>query len=452
MTVPDTIVALSTPPGESAIALIRLSGPLCHELAHKITQRQSTLKERIAHHCKYLDIKGKQLDECIFTYFPEGKSFTGDSMLEISPHGNPLIVHKILADLMDRGCRPAEPGEFTRTAFMNGRMDLSQAEAVSDLIRARSDRSLEAAQRQMHGCVGRKMNELTDRLLDVIAHIEAYIDFPEEDLPSEDPLGPTPVLLKLKNEICDLSETQRYNALLHDGIKTLIVGEPNVGKSSLINYLIGADRSIVSDLPGTTRDYISAFMMLGPWRIEILDTAGVHFAGNSIEKAGIERTIEQAQTADFFLLVLDASMPSPSLPKGLLQHMTPENTLVIENKNDLPSAIEISNFLPMFKHIRTSLKEGSGLDTMRNTWLESVDSSHSRVGNDGLVVNARHGKILTQVADALNLAISKLERKEHPELIVADLRDAVESIGQIVGRVENDRMLDSLFKQFCIGK
>ena len=192
--------------------------------------------------------------------------------------------------------------------------------------------------------------------------------------------------------------------------------------------------------------------MLGPWRIEILDTAGVHFAGNSIEKAGIERTIEQAQTADFFLLVLDASMPSPSLPKGLLQHMTPENTLVIENKNDLPSAIEISNFLPMFKHIRTSLKEGSGLDTMRNTWLESVDSSHSRVGNDGLVVNARHGKILTQVADALNLAISKLERKEHPELIVADLRDAVESIGQIVGRVENDRMLDSLFKQFCIGK
>ena len=324
MTVPDTIVALSTPPGESAIALIRLSGPLCRELAQTITQRQSALKERKAHYCKYLDIKGKQLDECIFTYFSKGKSFTGDSMLEISPHGNPLIVHKILADLMDRGCRPAEPGEFTRTAFMNGRMDLSQAEAVSDLIRARSDRSLEAAQRQMHGCVGRKMNELTDRLLDVIAHIEAYIDFPEEDLPSEDPLGPTPVLLKLKNEICDLSETQRYNALLHDGIKTLIVGEPNVGKSSLINYLIGADRSIVSDLPGTTRDYISAFMMLGPWRIEILDTAGVHVAGNSIEKAGIEHTIEQAQTADFFLLVLDASMPSPSLPKGLLQHMTPE--------------------------------------------------------------------------------------------------------------------------------
>ncbi|MEC8333150.1 MAG: tRNA uridine-5-carboxymethylaminomethyl(34) synthesis GTPase MnmE [Verrucomicrobiota bacterium] len=452
MNVPDTIVALSTPPGESAIALIRLSGPLCRELSHSITQRQSALKERIAHHCKYLDIKGKQLDECIFTYFSEGKSFTGDSMLEITPHGNPFIVHKILADLMDRGCRPAEPGEFTRTAFMNGRMDLSQAEAVSNLIRARSDRSLEAAQRQMNGCLGRKMNELTDRLLDVIAQIEAYIDFPEEDLPSEDKLGPASVLISLKNEICDLSETQRYSALLHDGIKTLIVGQPNVGKSSLINYLIGADRSIVSDLPGTTRDYISAFMMLGPWRIEILDTAGVHVSGNPIEKAGIANTIEQAQTADFFLFVLDASMPSPSLHQGLLQHMKPENTLVIENKNDLSNAREMSNFLPMFKHIRTSLKEGNGLDTMRNAWLESIDSSHSRIRNDGLVVNARHGKILTQVADALELAISKLERKEHPELIVADLRDAVERIGQIVGRVENDRMLDSLFKQFCIGK
>jgi len=452
MTYADTIVALSTPPGESAIALIRLSGPLCRELAQAVTQRQSPLTHRIAHHCKYLDIKGKKLDECIFTYFIEGKSFTGDSMLEISSHGNPLIVHKILTDLMARGCRHAEPGEFTRTAFINGRIDLSQAEAISELIRARSDRSLEAAQRQMHGSVGRKMNELTNRILDVMAQIEAYIDFPEEDLPVEDQLGPASVLLKLKDEIYDLAETQRYSALLHDGVKTLIVGEPNVGKSSLINYLTGSERSIVSDLPGTTRDYISEFIMLGPWRIEILDTAGLHDSSNSIEKAGIEHTIEQAQTADFFLLVLDASMPAPSLPKVLVQHMKPENTIIIENKNDLPNAREISNFLPMFKHIRTSLKEGIGLDSMRNTWLESIDSSHSRVRNDGLVVNARHAKILTQVNDALKLAISKLESKEHPELIVADLRDAVERIGEVVGRVENDRMLDSLFKQFCIGK
>jgi tRNA modification GTPase len=179
----DTIVALSTPPGESAIALIRLSGPACGDLGQSITMRQMPLEGRRAHYGKYLDIKGTEIDECIFTYFPNGQSFTGDPMLEISPHGNPLIVHKILTDLMERGCRSAEPGEFTRTAFINGRMDLSQAEAISDLIRARSDRSLKAAQRQLHGSVGRKMSELTERLINIMAHLEAYIDFQKKIFP-----------------------------------------------------------------------------------------------------------------------------------------------------------------------------------------------------------------------------------------------------------------------------
>ena len=185
----DTIVALSSPSGESAIALIRLTGPACAEMALAITQRSQPLKKRYAHFAKYIDVDGIQVDECIFTYYADKQSFTGESMLEIAPHGNPMIVQKILADLMARGCRPAEPGEFTRTAFLNGRMDLSQAEAVSDLIRARSDRSLEVAQRQLHGSVGRKMSELTERLLGVMAQLEAYIDFPEEDLSGEDQVG-----------------------------------------------------------------------------------------------------------------------------------------------------------------------------------------------------------------------------------------------------------------------
>jgi tRNA modification GTPase len=448
----DTIVALSTPAGESAIAVIRLSGPACPELSAQLLGRAKSLRPRFAHFGNYTDVHGSIVDDCVFTYFEQGKSFTGEAMLEIAPHGNPLIVQKIMTDLFERGCRAAEPGEFTRTAFLNGKMDLSQAEAVSDLIRARSDRSIEVAQRQLHGSVGRKMSELTERLLSVMAHLEAYIDFPEEDLPSEDQAGPASELQHLIVEISDLIETQRYTCLLHEGIKTLIVGEPNVGKSSLINALTGSDRSIVSDIPGTTRDYISAFLMVGPWRIEILDTAGLHDAGDAIEQIGINHTIEQAETADFFLLVLDAALPSPALPQSLLDRMTPANTIVIENKIDLPSAKMHADFLPDYQHARVSLQAHEGIQAFRDLWSASIDSGVPQPSSDGVVVNARHASALTEARDALELAAQKMRDDDLSELIASDLRDAVESIGQVVGKVDNERMLDSLFQQFCIGK
>lgn len=448
----DTIVALSTPAGESAIAVIRLSGCACPELGQSILGRQNSLKARHAYFGIYMDINGKRIDDCVITLYGEGKSFTGEAMLEIAPHGNPLIVQKIMEDLMARGCRPAEPGEFTRTAFLNGKMDLSQAEAVSDLIRARSDKCIEVAQRQLHGSVGRKMSELTDRLLSVMAHLEAYIDFPEEDLPDENQSGPAMDLRKLINEINELIETQHYSALLHEGIKTLIVGEPNVGKSSLINALTGSERSIVSDIPGTTRDYVSAFLMIGPWRIEILDTAGLHEAGDVIEQLGINHTIEQAETADFFLLMLDSSGDSPTLPDALLSRMTIENTIVVENKIDLAGAVSHQAFLPDFKHARVSLLEREGIGELRQQWQASIEAGLKQPNADGVVVNARHAAALGDARDALELAADKLKDLELSELVAADLRDAVEFIGRVVGKVDNERMLDSLFKQFCIGK
>ncbi len=448
----DTIVALSTPAGESAIAVIRLSGPACPELSGQLLARAKPLRPRFASFGNYTDVNGTVIDDCVFTYFELGKSFTGEAMLEIAPHGNPLIVQKIMEDLFARGCRPAEPGEFTRTAFLNGKMDLSQAEAVSDLIRARSDRSIEVAQRQLHGSVGRKMSELTDRLLSVMAHLEAYIDFPEEDLPGEDQAGPASELRKLIVEVSDLIDTQHYAALLHEGIKTLIIGEPNVGKSSLINALTGSDRSIVSDIPGTTRDYISAFLMVGPWRIEILDTAGLHEAGDAIEQIGINHTIEQAETADFFLLVLDAASPSPTLPESLLARMTAKNTIVIENKIDLPSAADHGEFMAEFKHARVSLQDHDGVQSFRQLWVDSIESGLQQPSSDGVVVNARHASALGEARDALELAAQKMKDDDLSELIASDLRDAVESIGKVVGKVDNERMLDSLFKQFCIGK
>ena len=448
----DTIVALSTPVGESAIAVIRLSGPACPELAQQILKKSNRPTPRMASFGTYSDLNGNIIDDCVVTCFEKGKSFTGEAMLEIAPHGNPLIVQKIIEDLIARGCRSAEPGEFTRTAFLNGRMDLSQAEAVADLIRARSERSIEVARRQLHGSVGRKMSELTDRLLNVIAQIEAYIDFPEEDLPDEDQAGPAQALKKLLIDITYVIDTQHYTSILHEGLKTLIVGEPNVGKSSLINALTGSDRSIVSDLPGTTRDYVSAPLMLGPWKIELLDTAGLHKSDDAIEKIGISHTIEQAETADFFLLVIDASTPSPDLPDSLLSHMNVSNTLLIENKTDLVSNSRHENFMPDYKRISISLKLGDGIRSLLQLWLEMVENSAKPSAVDGVVVNARHAGLLKQAQTALELAFAKMKSGELSELIAADLRGALESIGNVVGKVDNERMLDRLFKQFCIGK
>ncbi|MEM8867282.1 MAG: tRNA uridine-5-carboxymethylaminomethyl(34) synthesis GTPase MnmE [Verrucomicrobiota bacterium] len=449
----ETIVALSTPVGESAVALIRLSGPDCMALGQSVLDRAKPLKTRYAHFGNYMDINGNAIDDCVFTYFADGRSFTGESMLEIAPHGNPLIVQKIIEDLFARGCRSADPGEFTRTAFLNGKMDLTQAEAVSDLIRARSDRSIEVAQRQLHGSIGKKMGEMTNRLLDVMAHLEAYIDFPEEDLPEEDQAGPARDLKSLISEIADLISTQHYSALLHEGIKTLIVGEPNVGKSSLINALTGSDRAIVSDVPGTTRDFIASFIMLGPWRIEILDTAGLHQAEDAIEQLGISHTIEQSETADFFLLVLDSSHDSPALPDELLGRMTVKNTLVLENKIDLEDTRDHSSFLLGIPHCRLSLSTAEGVAEFKERWLGAINSGLEQpTGTEGLVVNARHAAALSESSEALQLALDKLRDSELSELVAADLRDAIESIGKIVGKVDNERMLDSLFQQFCIGK
>ena len=448
----DTIVALSTPAGESAIAVIRLSGPACPELARRVLKKNHNLRPRVARFGSYTDRNGKAIDDCMVTYFEAGKSFTGEAMLEISPHGNPLIVQKIIEDLIARGCRAADPGEFTRTAFLNGKMDLSQAEAIADLIRARSDRSIDVARQQLYGSVGRKMSDLTDQLLDVIAQIEAYIDFPEEDLPDEDQAGPVQSLAKLIDEISDVIDTQHYTSILHDGLKTLIVGEPNVGKSSLINALTGSDRSIVSDLPGTTRDYIAAPLMLGSWRIELLDTAGLHQSEDVIEQLGISHTIEQAETADFFLLGVDASTPSPTLPEKLLMRLNSKNTIVVENKIDLVAIPQHDRFMQEFPHVHISLKKKEGIALLRQVWVASIEAGFVPSSIHGVVINARHAGLLDQARKALVQAFDKMKSGELSELVAADLRDALESVGNVVGKVDNERMLDRLFKQFCIGK
>jgi len=300
----DTIVALATPAGESAIAMIRVSGCLCPQLVENVFGAPPA-KPRHATCGRYRDINNAVIDEVVYIYYADSASYTGQKMLEICGHGNPLIAQKMIEDLIERGCRMAEPGEFTRIAFLNGCMDLSQAEAVIDLIRARSDKAIEIAQKQLQGAVGKKVNELTDRLLSVIAWVEATIDFPEENLPPDDQPGPIRDLQNLCGAMERLISTSHYSSLLHNGIKVVITGPPNTGKSSLLNFLTGEERVIVSPEPGTTRDFIEANIMIGSYSMRIIDTAGLHSPDSDIERQGIEKTCEQVENADFHLVVIN---------------------------------------------------------------------------------------------------------------------------------------------------
>ena len=291
----DTIAALATPVGTSALAVVRVSGPQAVALTQAIFSE--TPPPRFARHSDYHDSRGRLVDDVLYTYFAAPNSFTGEDSLEISCHGNPFIAQKILEDLLLRGCRPAEAGEFSKRAFLNGRMDLSQAEAIMDLIHARSERALAAANQQLRGSLGRKMDELIFLLINLLANIEAYIDFPEEDLPAEDRRAVIKKLQDLSAGTGQLLATNRYGELLRTGIKTVILGEPNAGKSSLLNCLVGRERALVSPEPGTTRDYIEESIIVDSHWLRLIDTAGLNEAPSALEKRGIEKTLEQAGEA-----------------------------------------------------------------------------------------------------------------------------------------------------------
>jgi len=445
----DTIVAPATPRGESAIGLIRLTGPASPALAAAVFGRTPTLRE--ATYGRYRDRTGRFLDSVIYTLFGEGKSYTGESMLEIASHGNPFIQQKILADLHSRGARMAEPGEFTRRAFLNGRMDLSQAEAVADLIRARSDRALTAARRQLDGSLGRTIDSLIARLLKVTASLEAYIDFPEEDLPPEDAEGPKKELAGLVGDIDGLIATQAYTTMLHEGVATVILGEPNAGKSSLLNAIIGEDRAIVSEEPGTTRDYVEERFYLGSWLLRVVDTAGIHETAHAIEREGIARALKQMESADILLLVVDQSKPRPTLPEAVLNRLKPENTLIVENKSDL-AAVNPEPWIPELRHLRVSALRGDGMEGLKTAIRELLESDLVIPDENAVLVSARHAEALKEAKTALETSLHLLRQEEPAELAASELHLAIEAMGRITGKIDNERMLDQLFANFCIGK
>jgi len=446
----DTIAALATPVGTSAIALVRVSGPASAQLVTDIFGEAPA--PRLARHADYRDRQGLVLDDVLFTFFAGPASYTGEDSLEISCHGNPYIAQRLVEDLLSRGCRSAEPGEFTQRAFLQGQIDLAQAEAVMDLIHARSERALAAANRQLRGALGQQMTGLIDELLIALARVEAYIDFPDEDLPPEDRKIVENQIANVLRGTDRLLATSHYGEVLRHGIKTVIIGEPNAGKSSLLNRLVGKERAIVSPEPGTTRDFIEEVINLGPHCFRLIDTAGLNPKPGAIEELGIGKTYEIAAEADFFLVVLDATSPTPLFDIRLSSLFSPDRIIVVVNKIDQPGSPATLEFLPHARSVAVSAKTGLGLEDLRSALIGLADGLAPHTGDDAVAINARHAYALNQAKGDLASAQLKLGENAASELVASDLRGALAALGEISGRIDNERMLDALFANFCIGK
>ena len=439
----ETIAAIATAPGTGAIAVIRVSGPQAQQVVQGCTNGRR-LQARLATLVRVRDTRGCVIDECVATYFAAPASFTGEDTVELSCHGGMLVTRRVLERLLACGARPAEPGEFSRRAFENGKLDLTQAEAVMDIISAGSDLALRAAQNQLQGAIGNQVAAAADILINVAAHVEAYIDFPEEDIAPDT----TDTLLRQLDEVETilrrLLATADEGCLLREGIRTAIIGAPNVGKSSLLNMLLGYERAIVSSTAGTTRDTIEESVALGGLRLRLIDTAGLHESADAIERAGMERSRRAGAEADLILEVADATAPRPALELP----QTGAHHLLLLNKCDLPLH---PDWAAEQAAIRISCRAGTGREALEQA-VEKLFLSESGERDSLAAINTRHRHALQQALEYLAAARAALCAGESPEFVDVDLRAALDSLGSITGRIDTEDILTRVFSTFCLGK
>ncbi len=449
MDISDTIFALATPYGSSALAIVRISGPLCEKIAQEACSIPLPCS-KVATLRNYRSLKRDCIDQVVATYFRKGHSYTGDATLELCTHGNPLIVELIFQDLIERGCRAAEPGEFTRNAFLNGRIDLTQAEAIATMISASSKAELKVANNNLKGRLRETLLSIQEKILNLKAKIEVGIDFPEEDIPEEDRKELSNELKDILRELNDLAGQAEQTNVFKGQIKVLLVGPPNVGKSTLFNELIGIDRALVSPSAGTTRDYISNELTLGDFKIELIDAAGIRESDNRLENAGILKTLSLAKRADLILCILDSSLP---FPDGFFEKLGPNDgiaRIIIENKSDLTRRLKTSDKdewrLSICSKDNSDVKKVKTLIEKKLTTLFDYDPKCN------LLVESRHRKHLMDAVNNLCNAQKNMIGLKGLELSTCDIDVAMNALGEIVGEKTNEQVLDALFKNFCIGK
>ena len=455
MTVSETIAAISTPPGEGAIALVRISGENAIQIADQIFRGKeppSQLASHVQHLGEIFSVENQLIDQVVLSAHRAPASYTGEDLVEISCHGGTLVSAKVLEACLRAGARAARPGEFTERAFLNGKMDLTQAEAVIDLIRARTDLALRSATEQLEGRLGDQIRKIRDELIALLAHLNASIDFPEEGIePDEDEtLGAR--LDTIRNEIAVLLATADQGRVLREGVRVVIYGATNAGKSSLLNRLLGYDRVIVSNSHGTTRDTIEETVNLDGVPIRLLDTAGLRGPESELELEGIVRTQKSLQLADLRLHIADrnAAKPSHFNSRQLSEFneaASDPNELVVLNKSDLPEDSDWKDF----PALRISCATGDGLPQLKQEILTRIHQQNLRP-ESAIAINTRHRDCLRRALESCDRARAALSEGLSNEYIAVDLDQALHEVGEVIGVVDVEQILDSVFSQFCIGK
>ncbi|MBI3850582.1 MAG: tRNA uridine-5-carboxymethylaminomethyl(34) synthesis GTPase MnmE [Verrucomicrobia bacterium] len=487
----DTIAAIATPLGEGGLAVIRLSGPQALAVADQcfVPVGKSSLKPSSAptHTIQYGKIvrHDRTVDEVLVAVLRAPRTFTREDAVEITCHGGLLPAKLVLDTVLENGARLAEPGEFTRRAFLNGRLDLTQAEAVADLIQSRTELALAAANEQLAGKLSQRINQLRDDMMKILAHVEAHIDFPDEDI---SPDTKEQLLARLERGVAFMDEllrTANEGQILRRGIRAAIIGRPNAGKSSLLNQLLGRDRAIVSPIPGTTRDTIEETANIRGLPVVFVDTAGLREAGDEIEVEGIRRSRQSLAQAEFILHVLDASEPLTPADEDYLVEFTAKKGILVRNKIDLPIKLSMEDLerraptrgagvqalvcppnklklelqpdqraetVPGTPIVDVSCITGQGIEALKDAIKNLVWAGEIRMEMLAVMINSRHQDALNRARTATRLTIESLRQDRTLELVALDLRIAVNAVGEIVGKTTTEDLLDSIFSQFCLGK
>lgn len=466
----ETIVALSTPPGEGGIGIVRMSGPDSLQIAANIFipgggkgKKESDFKiiPRRLTYGHIIDEEGNIIDEVLICYMPAPHTYTREDIVEINAHGGALLLKTILQLVIKKGARLAEPGEFTRRAYINGRIDLIQAESILSIVKAKSFHALKAAQQNLKGLLSTQIKEISWKLNEILAEIEASLNFYQDDL--EDEVTSYEMIMERVKELLSvmgkLQEKSRKGRILQDGLRTVIVGRPNVGKSSLYNYFLGEERAIVTEIPGTTRDLLAEYINLKGIPLRIIDTAGIHKKGEQhpVEKIGIHFSKKAIQEADLLLFLLDASTGITEddiwIYKNLLDKK--EALLFVVNKIDLADKIDINEIKEIFQSdrvVKLSIKTGEGIKKLEETIENYVFSGETGARESILVLQLRQGELISRAKHCLQNAFNSMKNNMPMDVIVIDLKMVQDILAELLGENIQEDLLDNIFNKFCIGK